>query len=86
LGFFYWQAQNRCTLRPLDDYQQQYAQFRSRLREARLQAGLTQKQVAEQLGKPQSFVAKVEAGERRLDFIELCAFCELYGVNLDYFR
>ena len=39
--------------------------------EARKQAELTQAQVAEQLGKPQSFVAKYEGGERRLDIVEL---------------
>ncbi|TIP82538.1 MAG: helix-turn-helix transcriptional regulator [Mesorhizobium sp.] len=32
--------------------------------------GLTQEQVAEKLGRPQSFVAKYEGGERRLDIIE----------------
>ncbi|WP_245492519.1 helix-turn-helix transcriptional regulator [Mesorhizobium sp. M4A.F.Ca.ET.090.04.2.1] len=32
--------------------------------------GLTQAQVAEKLGRPQSFVAKYEGGERRLDIIE----------------
>ncbi|WP_367226841.1 helix-turn-helix domain-containing protein [Mesorhizobium sp.] len=32
--------------------------------------GLTQTQVAEMLGRPQSFVAKYEGGERRLDIIE----------------
>jgi transcriptional regulator with XRE-family HTH domain len=38
--------------------------------EARRATGLTQAQVAERLGKSQSFVAKVEGGERRLDVIE----------------
>ncbi|ESX66875.1 XRE family transcriptional regulator [Mesorhizobium sp. LSHC420B00] len=37
------------------------------LREAK---GMTQAQVAEKLGRPQSFVAKYEGGERRLDIIE----------------
>ncbi|RWP14706.1 MAG: XRE family transcriptional regulator [Mesorhizobium sp.] len=32
--------------------------------------GLTQEQVAEKLGRTQSFVAKYEGGERRLDVIE----------------
>ncbi|PBB29663.1 helix-turn-helix transcriptional regulator [Mesorhizobium sp. WSM3882] len=32
--------------------------------------GMTQAQVAEKLGRPQSFVAKYEGGERRLDIIE----------------
>ena len=41
-----------------------------RLRQVRLDAGLTQADLAERLGKPQSFVAKVETRERRLDVIE----------------
>lgn len=41
------------------------------LKNARAEAGLTQQQLADRLGKPQSFVAKYERGERRLDIIEL---------------
>lgn len=41
-----------------------------RLRQARLSAGLSQADLAERLDKPQSFVAKVETQERRLDLIE----------------
>ena len=37
---------------------------------ARKKAGLTQAEIAEKLGRPQSFVAKYETGERRLDVIE----------------
>lgn len=40
---------------------------------ARLDAGLTQEEVALSLGKPQSFVSKIENGDRRLDVIEFCA-------------
>jgi transcriptional regulator with XRE-family HTH domain len=39
----------------------------------REKAGLTQQQLADRLGKPQSFVAKYEGGERRLDLIEFLA-------------
>jgi len=45
----------------------EYRRILERLREARLAAGLTQTQVAERLGKPQSFVSKVELGERQID-------------------
>lgn len=38
--------------------------------QARKGRGLTQAQVAARLRKPQSFIAKVEGGERRLDVIE----------------
>jgi transcriptional regulator with XRE-family HTH domain len=39
----------------------------------RRKAGLTQQAVAKQLKQPQSFVAKYEGGERRLDMIEFIA-------------
>lgn len=42
----------------------------SLLVETRRSRGLTQGDVAARLGKPQSFIAKVEGGERRLDVIE----------------
>jgi transcriptional regulator with XRE-family HTH domain len=38
--------------------------------EAREKAGLTQEELAKRLGRPQSFVAKYEGGERRLDIVE----------------
>lgn len=41
-----------------------------RLKKVRLDAGLTQADLADRLDKPQSFVAKVETQERRLDVIE----------------
>jgi transcriptional regulator with XRE-family HTH domain len=40
---------------------------------AREKAQLTQQQLADRLGKPQSFVAKYEGGERRIDVIEFLA-------------
>jgi transcriptional regulator with XRE-family HTH domain len=47
---------------------------------ARRRAGkLTQQQVADRLGKPQSYVAKVEGGERRLDVIEFVAMAKALG-------
>lgn len=43
--------------------------------ERRNAAGLTQSQVADRLGRPQSFVSKFERGERRLDVIEFLEVC-----------
>lgn len=41
------------------------------LKAERLKAGLTQHDVAAKLGKPQSFVAKYETGERHIDVLDL---------------
>lgn len=46
------------------------------LKKAREDAGLTQQAVADKLEKPQSFVAKYENGERRLDVIEFMEVTE----------
>ena len=40
---------------------------------SRRKAGLSQVEVAQRLGKPQSYVAKYEGGERRLDVVEFLA-------------
>ena len=40
------------------------------IKAARQKAGMSQQQVADQLGVPQSFVAKIELGERRIDVVE----------------
>ena len=66
-------------------YTPAYERMRERLREARKAAGLSQKKVAEHLGKPQSFVSKVESGERRIDPIELETFAALYEQPLAFF-
>ena len=51
------------------------------LRDLRLKAGLTQAELSERLGRPQSFVSKVERGERRIDLVELRQLCQEMGAN-----
>ncbi|MBI2761787.1 MAG: helix-turn-helix transcriptional regulator [Chloroflexi bacterium] len=63
-------------------HQADYALFLNRLRGARRMAGLTQEQVAERLRQTQSFVSKCELGERRVDVVELQAFCQAFGISL----
>ena len=48
---------------------------------ARNKAGLTQQKLAKRLGKPQSFVAKYEGGERRLDVIEFVVIARAIGAD-----
>jgi len=66
---------------PKSLYRPEYDTFLRLLRETRIAAGLTQRQVAERLGRPQSFVSKVESGERRCDVVELWDMCSAVGVD-----
>ena len=66
-------------------YIAQYKRFLRLLRQARLDAGLTQVQAAKLLGRPQSFVSKCESGERRVDYVEVQEFASVYKVSIDYF-
>ena len=66
-------------------YSKEYKNTIKKLKEARLEIGLKQEDVAKKLKKPQSFVSKVERGERRLDVVELEAFAKLYKKSLDFF-
>jgi transcriptional regulator with XRE-family HTH domain len=58
--------------------------LRSLLKDARLSAKLRQTDVANILNKPQSYVAKVESGERKLDLIEAIDYCT--AIKLDLIR
>lgn len=48
---------------------------------SRKEAGLTQRQVAAKWKRPQSTVAAVESGERRLDVVEFFELAEALGVD-----
>ncbi len=63
-----------------------YQAFRERLRQARLDAGLTQVEVAAKVDRPQTWVSKCELGERRVDFVELEDWAAACGKGLGYFR
>lgn len=52
------------------------------LRQIRLDVGLRQVDLANRLGRPQSFVSKYESGEKRLDILELRQICEAVGISL----
>lgn len=63
-------------------YSAEYQRLCALLRQLRLEAGMTQVQVAERLEVPQSFVSKYESGERRLDVIELHHVAVAIGVPI----
>jgi transcriptional regulator with XRE-family HTH domain len=66
-------------------YTRQYEILLAMLRDARLQAGLTQAEVARRLDMSQSDVSKCELGSRRLDVIELRVWLEALGARLPDF-
>jgi transcriptional regulator with XRE-family HTH domain len=49
--------------------------------DARTNADITQVELAKRLGRPQSFVAKVEGGDRRLDVIEFLQIASALNVE-----
>jgi transcriptional regulator with XRE-family HTH domain len=55
------------------------------LRKVRQEQKVTQVDLAKRLAVPQSRVSKVELGERRMDLIELRAWCEALGIGLPRF-
>jgi len=57
--------------------------LQSLLKELRLNSGLRQVDLAEKLRCHQSFVSKYEAGERRLDILELRTVCRALGVGMN---
>lgn len=63
-------------------YSQDQSRLQKLLKTARVEAGLTQAELAQRLGVNQSFVSKYESGERRLDLIELRNICKALGIPL----
>ena len=59
-----------------------YAALREYLAAKRTQAGLTQAQLAAKIGKPQSFVAKYEVGERYVDAVEMLALARVLALDI----
>lgn len=66
-------------------YSKEYKNVIKKLKKARLETGLKQTEIAKKLGKPQSYISKIEQGERRLDVAELKKIADIYKKPLDYF-
>jgi transcriptional regulator with XRE-family HTH domain len=59
----------------------EYARLIELLVAVRHGAGIRQHALAKKLGKPQSFIAKYEGGERRLDIVEFIAIARALGAD-----
>jgi transcriptional regulator with XRE-family HTH domain len=62
-------------------YRADYQYLLIRLRMARQESGLTQSEVGKRLGKTQSYVNKIETGERRMDIVQLMDFCKALEID-----
>ena len=63
-------------------YDDAYRELRQILIEARRAAGWSQEALADRLDRAQTFVSKIELGERRLDLIELLVWAEALQVDV----
>ena len=66
-------------------YSKDYKEIIEHLKTARVEAGLSQQEVADKLNKPQSFISKIESGERRLDVGEIKKFATIYKKDISFF-
>lgn len=66
-------------------YTDEYALVLKLLIAARKESGVTQVELAERLGQTQSFVSKIERGDRRLDIVQLRTILLEFGVSLPQF-
>ena len=62
----------------------EYAALRSLLRTIRKEAGVSQVELAKRLEVSQSFVSKIESGERRIDIVELRRICGALDNTLEH--
>lgn len=70
---------------PKSIYTKEYKEIMEKLKQARFDAGLKQEDVARKLKKQQSYVSKIERGERRLDVTELREFVKIYAKDINFF-
>ena len=66
-------------------YSKDYKEIIERLKTARVEARLAQQEVADKLGKPQSYISKIESGERLLDVAEIKKFANIYKKDVSFF-
>lgn len=66
-------------------YLAQRGRLVSLLRDMRIEAGLTQVDLAARIEKDQAYVSRYESGQRRLDVLEVREICQVVGVTLEEF-
>ena len=66
-------------------YSKEHRTLVERLKKARKESGLDQKDVAKVLGVSQSHISKMESGQRRIDIVQLKRFAKVYRKQINYF-
>ncbi|HCY17751.1 TPA: hypothetical protein DHT42_00920 [Candidatus Nomurabacteria bacterium] len=66
-------------------YSNEYRNVLKKLKKARGETGFTQVEVSRKLKKPQSYISKIERGERRVDVAELSILAKIYKKPLNFF-
>jgi transcriptional regulator with XRE-family HTH domain len=66
-------------------YSEEHKHLIAQLKKARKHAALEQNEVAKLLSKTQSYVSKIESGQRRVDLVQLREFAKIYKKPLNYF-
>jgi transcriptional regulator with XRE-family HTH domain len=66
-------------------YSEEHRMLVEKLKKGRKEAGLDQEAVAKLLGVTQSYISKMESGQRRIDIVQLKAFARIYKKKIDYF-
>ncbi len=66
-------------------YSKEHRYLVKQLKKARKEIGLSQEQVANFLHRTQSYISKIESGQRKIDIIQLKKFAKIYKKNIDFF-
>jgi len=66
-------------------YTKSHRHLVGRLIKARKQVRLRQDEVAKKLGRTQSYISKIESGQRRIDIVQLKEFAAIYKKKFSFF-
>jgi transcriptional regulator with XRE-family HTH domain len=63
----------------------EYGRIVKLLKQARIEAGLRQLDVAKKVKRPQSYISRLESGEYRVDVLELKMLAKIYNKSIGWF-
>ena len=66
-------------------YSKSHKFLAQQLQHARIESGFNQAQVAKMFGKTQSYVSKIESGQRKIDVVQLKKFAKIYKKDFNFF-